>query len=313
MLPLLLLASACSIRPSTVDPGDKPSTDDGGSAVDSGTVDTGPVDTGPPLPCDLPETEPNSPYSSAMELPMEVWACGSFDDSSDSAEILFFENDEPGWIRVWARAFEIGSLADITLTLSSSDGPYGASKLSNPDSTDVTMVFPVDDEYGFYVTLAENYGRYGESYRWELMASEVKAPVEYTTQETESNDTMATANPIAHGDRIFARMDSTIDIDWFALTLPEGRSDVSLDIEAWYHGSPADTRVELYKPDGSYFAADSYNNESGAYDLDPWMQVSPTEGGTWYVKVFPEASSEGGGSAGGGEAFWYVMDVQVTQ
>lgn len=315
MIPLIALMAACNpsscVQVDVVDPYQDGATEDGGSTTDD-TGDTGPIDTGPPPPCDVPEVEPNNPYAEAQDLPMEQWACGNFDDEDDGAEIFLFENEEAGWLRVWARAFEIGSLADITLAISSNDGPYGASRLSNPDSTDAMIVFPVDDDYEFYATLSEHYGRSGDAYTWELMASEVKAPIEWNGEESEDNDTSADANPIQHGDRIFGKMNTATDYDWYYLELEEGRSDIILNIEAWFYGSPADTRVELYKPSGSLYRADSYSNEGGAYNLDPYLTASPTEGGIWTVKILPEVDSEGNSEGGGGSAFWYVLDVSVV-
>lgn len=309
LVPAVLLALACTIRPQTVDPGEKPD-DGGGDGGADGGADTGPIDTGPPLPCDVPEAEPNSPYDQANALPMEAWACGTFSEAGDLTEIMRFENDEPAWLRIWARAFEIGSLADLTLSISAGNGPYGASRLSNPDSTDAQMVFPVDDSYEFYVTLTEAYGRSGESYRWELMASEVKAPVVYNRVEAEGNDSSSTAELVAHGDRVFAYMDTAVDIDWFALELPEGRSDVTLDVDAWYFGSPANVRVELYDPSGTRFLGSSGDSSTGDTNYDPRLVGSPTQGGTWTIKVQPEPGSS---ESGGGAAFWYVLDVAVEQ
>lgn len=312
MLALLLLTIACTLRPGVGDPGDKPDADGNTSTDDTGTEDTGPVDTGPPLPCDVPEVEPNNPYSEAQELPLEQWACGSFGDSSDAAEIFYFENTEPGWIRTWARAFEIGSLADVMLTLSSNDGPYGASRLDNADSTDVMMVIPVDDEYGFYATLNESFGLSGDEYRWEFMASEVKAPVEWSVVEDDDNDTMDDAMPVADGDRVFAKMNTSADIDWYRIELPEGRVDLTLDIDGWQYGSPADTTLFFYRSDGTKYGH-SYGNSgasSGGTNADPKYDASPTSGGTWYIKIFPDVDDVGGS---GGAAYWYVLDVSVEQ
>ncbi|MCB9777114.1 MAG: hypothetical protein H6742_00955 [Alphaproteobacteria bacterium] len=316
MTSLLLLLVACNGQACVpVPPIDDP-TDDDGSSGDSGqtsedTGDTGPVDTGPPPPCDQPEVEPNNPYTQATELQLEKWACGTFSDEDDIAEIYTFENPEAGWLRVWARAFEIGSVADITVSLSSSDGPYGASRLSNPDSTDAELVFPVDDDYEFYVTLSEQYTRYGVGYRWELMASMVKPPTEWDVEEgdTTTNDTMSGAQMLENHQRVLGIMDSTIDLDWYAIELPDERVDITIDIDAWYLGSPADVRVELYKPDGTYFRGDSYSNESGYSDLDPYLTASPNAGGAWGIKILPEVDGNGNSEGGGGAAFWYVVDV----
>ncbi|MCK6506422.1 hypothetical protein L6R53_24120 [Myxococcota bacterium] len=315
MAPLLLLLSACNpsacIEVTPVDP-----SQDGGAADDTGpppddTGDTGPIDTGPAAACDVPEVEPNHPYDNAQALPMEQWACGAFGEEDDGAEIFLFENEEPGWLRIWARAYEIGSLADITLSVTSTESPYAASRLSNPDSTDVMIVFPVDDEVELYATLNEQYGRGGEAYGWNLMASQVKAPLEWTVEEQASNDSAASAQVVVDGDRVFGKMNSTTDYDWYALELPEGRSDIVVDIEAWKYGSPADIRLEFYRPDGTRYTWDSHTSEEGAYDLDPKLTPSVTYGGTWTVKVMPEVDDQGSLEGGGGAAYWYVMDVSV--
>lgn len=316
MPPLLLLLAACN--PSAcieITPGnpsvDGGATDDTATQADD-TGDTGPIDTGPAPACDLPEVEPNHPYENAQTLPMEQWACGWFADDDDGAEIFLFENAEPGWLRVWARAFEIGSLADITLSVYTTEASYAASRLSNPDSTDAMLVFPVDDEYAFYATLNEQYGRHGKAYAWNLMASQVKAPLEWNGEEQASNDTSATAQVVVDGDRIYGRMNTSTDYDWYALELPEGRTDLVIDIEAFKYGSPADIRMEFYRPDGTRYTASSNTSDEGINDADPKLTPSVTYGGTWTVKVMPETDDEGNLEGGGGSAFWYVLDVSIT-
>jgi len=312
MIPLLLFMFACDRSACVQVDVSNPNHGDGGAADDTGT----PPDTGDgggstdDQPCDVPEVEPNSPIADAMVIPMEQWACGTFSDASDLSEVLFFQNTEPGWIRVWSRAFDIGSLADLTLTLSSDEGTFAASRLSNPDSTDAEIIFPIEGLYGFYATLNEQYSRSGKAYYWELMGSMVKAPVEWTSTESASNDSRTTADPVADGDRIYGLMDSTIDYDWYSLEVPEGRTDIVLDIDAWFYGSPADTRIELYKPDGTLFRSNSASNREGFYDLDPYLSTSLTEPGVWTFKVMPEIAENGSG--GGGRAFWYVLDVSTT-
>ncbi|RME24696.1 MAG: hypothetical protein D6798_10620 [Deltaproteobacteria bacterium] len=310
VISLLLLLAACNPTACVEVPVGDPTQDGDGSAVgdSGGPDDSGPVDTGPPPPCDVPEVEPNSPYSNAQDLPMEQWACGVFSDPDDLTEIFYFENDRAGWLRVWGRAFEIGSLADLTLTVAATDGPYAATRLGNPTSTDTDLIFPVDDDYGFYVTLSETYTRSGDSYRWELMASEVKAPVKWTSEEGSDNDSATRAEPITSGDRRLAFMNSTTDIDWYAIELPEGGAPVTIDVDAWYYGSPADVRAEFYEPDATtLFRAASGSTTNGANDLDPHLEPSPTEGGTWYVKVIPDSSG------GGGAAYWYVIEVDIEE
>ena len=53
---------------------------------------------------------------------MGSWACGVIDRAGDGE---FFEvtTIEDGWIRVWTRAAEIGSTADITLAVTGDPFP----------------------------------------------------------------------------------------------------------------------------------------------------------------------------------------------
>lgn len=312
MTPYLLLFLACNrmacVDFNPVDPGDDPTGTDTSEPTDTG--DSGGTEPTPGLPCDVPEHEPNSPYAKANVLPLEVWACGTF-AKGDVSEIFYTETVEDGWLRVWSRAFEIGSLADLTLAISSSDGPYGASKIQNPDSTDATLVFPIEDTPSFYITLSEHFGRSGDPYSWELMVSSVKAPVEWTSGEVGSNDTRATAEPITSGDRRFSRIDSATDYDWYSFELGEGTHDLTLDIDAWFFGSPVDVELELYAPDGTLEKSDSSSNEEGYYNLDPYLTATVTEAGLWTLRVQPETNDEGYSLGGGGSAFWYVLDVGV--
>lgn len=315
MAPLLLLLSACNpsacIEVTPIDPSqDGGATDDTGPPPDD-TGDTGPIDTGPAPPCDVPEVEPNQPYALAQELPMEQWACGSFQEGGENTEMFRFENDEAGWLRVWARAFEIGSLADLTLSLYSTDGTFAASRISNPDSTDAMIVFPVDDEYEFVTTLNEQYGRSGDAYAWDLMASQVKSPLEWTLEEQAGNDTVGGAQVVVDGDRVFGRINATTDYDWFAVELPEGQSDITFDVEAYKYGSPADIRMELYRPNGTLYTYSASTSDEGLNDLDPKLARTVTYGGTWTVKLMTEVDDDGSLQGGGGIAYWYVLDVRV--
>ncbi len=312
LTPLLLLACnrmAC-VEIDPVDPTDDTDPIDTSEPTDSGDGGGGTEPT-PGLPCDQPEREPNNPYSNAQALPMEQWACGTF-DKGDLSEIFLVQTTEIGWVRVWSRAYAVGSLADLTLALSSSDGPYGASKLQDPESTDATIVFPIDETPSLYITLSEHYGRTGDAYFWELMVSSVKAPTEWTSQEGSSNDTRATAEPITSGDRRFGRIDSATDYDWYSLEVGEGVHDVTIDIDAFQYDSPADVMVELYDPSGTYYRKDSSSNESGTYNADPLLSATLTTAGTWTFKVQPETDSSGSSLAGGGKAFWYVVEPTLV-
>ena len=62
----------------------------------------------------------------------------------------------------------------------------------------------------------------GARHDYEIMASWVKSPVSYTTDEKEPNDTQNVGQDLTSGDHVFGWLDDSIDSDWYRLELLQG-------------------------------------------------------------------------------------------
>ncbi|MFQ5549855.1 MAG: putative Ig domain-containing protein [Gemmatimonadales bacterium] len=67
--------------------------------------------------------------------------------------------------------------------------------------------------------------------------------------ETEPNDTLATANPIAFGDTVTGAIGVANDIDFFSFTVDAG-TFIEIDVDAWEVGSPLDPVIGFFGPTG---------------------------------------------------------------
>ena len=116
--------------------------------TDSGESDSGDtaVDTAPPPPCPLMEEEPNGDFDTAQIVQMEKWICGTFDEASDSAadlDVFSFTTSEEGWVKMWARGQDIGSSADLMLTIKI--GNETALSTFSMGSFDPVLTIPVEE------------------------------------------------------------------------------------------------------------------------------------------------------------------------
>lgn len=295
---LLVSCRGCSsCTPQLPDNDDDDDDDDVDTSED--TADTA-EDTSEPPPCTVPEVEPNDSYEVAQELPMEAWACGTLLEEGD-VEFLHFENQDAGWLRVWARGADFGSNADLQLVMTDESLEYSAINLAKPGSTDPEMVVPVPAGLSWYVTVADQYFGYGEYHDWKLIASMTKVPLDWSVEESDDNNSLAKGQYIGSGDRVFARIESSSDRDWYIVEIPDGKTLVSLRIEAWNFGSPLHAVLSLYGPGGADVLKETDHGDH-ASDLDPSFETDVSEAGEYGILV---KSDEGSGSP----LYWYVLEA----
>ncbi len=301
---ILLSCNGCSacIGDLPTDDGDNESQD---TAADTGEQDTA-ADTGPAPPCAQPEVEPNSPLASAQELQLEQWACGDLLTENDQ-DIFRFTTTTTGWVKLWVRGADLGTSSNLQLTLQDASYDYSTLVTSSPDSADPILVFPSDGNHTFYTTISDQYGGSGEDYFWEFLASEVKEPVSWDVEEIEPNNGIQDGLLVEAGDRIFGIIEAASDADWFLVEVPAPEDDEKINIVArvyaWNYGSPLDGHLYLYDPDESYSTGANIGEDS--YDKDPILEKTATAGGTWGIKLAPHDG------IGGGEAYWYVLEIDV--
>jgi len=256
------------------------------------------------------DEEPNNNNEDAQQVPLEEWICGEFNESNDF-DVFLFNFPEEGWLKVWGRGADIGSLSDLILTVDKgSDVAISAAQFN---STDPLMIIPVDEAGPIYAMMQEQYGGTGDENFYELLISQVKSPVEYNQIEEDdfnANNSPSGANPVEDGSRVFGRTSDNYDTDWYRISLPEGEQvTLNISIEAFMEGSPIDPIIYLYPAEAFESSAANYvairnNSLEDANNLDPEINYTTDEGGEWAILV------ENNGS-GGSDFHWYVMDISV--
>ncbi|MFZ5478647.1 MAG: putative metal-binding motif-containing protein [Myxococcota bacterium] len=214
--------------------------DSGDSAEDSG-----------PLPmCELEEVEPNG-FDELQTLPTDVTACGHFDVAYDQ-DWFELTTLEDGWLEVGVDAASRGSSADAQFDFL--DAASGESVVVKGSylSTDPRLVVPLSTVGTFYVGLGETTFLYGEDYRWYLMATITKPPVEWTVTEADDNDTVEVAQPFAYGDTLFGTIAEPDDFDWYSVEVDDTLTPVQFSVVAYGVGAPTDLVLKLHEVDATY-------------------------------------------------------------
>jgi PKD repeat protein len=104
--------------------------------------------------------------------------------------------------------------------------------------------------------------------------------IRYYPDSSESNNTFGSATPLPLGPGLaFRTLFAAGDEDWYALTLTPG----ILVAETLNLGDGADTRIELYAPDGTTILA--FNDNQAPGDPSSLIQYSIGAGGTFFLRV----------------------------
>ena len=276
------------------------SNDDGDDPSDGGGVGGSTGGLTDPPPCDVPEEEPNDSRSEAQDLPPEQWACGFISEQGD-IESFNTVASEDGWMTVWARGAVFGSTADLQVLiedLDDNDNKAGQSWM--PGSTDALLTVPVAAGTEWLVQVVDDQSTYSDSHEWQLIATIDKPPVEWDFSENEGagNNAIWSGLPLEDGDVVYGTLERN-DQDFWTFEVPEGRTVVDVRVHAWNFGSPADTRVTLYRPDETVERSKSTGETS--YDRDPLIGRTIYDAGTWALKVDLAG-------AGGSPLYWYTVE-----
>jgi len=286
--------------------------------TDSDTGDTAdtttPVDTAPPPPCDVPENEPNDGMDQANAFELEQRACGGF-TVEDDGEWLVFPAGDAQWIRVAVDAASMGSAADVTLTVNALESFTNTLLSSTMYWEDPWIVFPALGDSEYHLFLSERSNQYGDDHEWEVLASEDKAPVEWTVDEIEDNNLAERAQTVEAGEVVFGVISEPDDYDWFHIPVPDIGEKISWDVnvEAYTSGSPLASRITLYDADIAGADMDDVDwlatswSDSAEYDMDPRIEIQ-SEGATdWYLVIKNPTTS---GSGRGSPFHWYTISIQ---
>ncbi len=297
----ILMLSACNGCAPHLGTNNNHSRTDTSPPPDSGdTAET--ADTSARLPprCNSLEVEPNDSLDLSQPVTMEEWWCGVFVGTGalGDPEFMNFTTDQPGWLSVAVEASARGSSADAQFLLYDEEGQsvfvYGGLATSDP-----RIVIPTDTVGQYGVVIAESGYLTGDDYTWALMASQVKAPVQWTFEEAEDNDTTELANPFELGGTVFAKMGTVGDRDWFHVSVPDGLQAVTFTVEAFGSGSPVDIKLHIYEAGVSKKTC--YHGVVD-YDLDPDCELKVTTSHEYDVLVEDEYDT--------GSSFnWYTMTI----
>lgn len=263
------------------------------------TEDTAPiVDTSVEPPCAVPEVEPNE--ATATPIPLEVQGCGEFQAALDF-DRWTFTPARPAWIALIVESTSIGSQADTNVILTA--GTDATEMRDWEGGQDVRLVIPVSPvTYTALVTEASGQGG-TDRYYYDLLVTEVKEPVEWTTTETAAdNDELADATELVDGDAVFGLSDGANDVDAYFVRVPAGAHTVTFDVDAYSYGSPGDFRLFLYNAGGTQIGQARYGEQG--FELDPWLSYASSGDETLVVTVREE-------SGRGGSAWWYRLAVEL--
>lgn len=287
-----------------------------GSADTSEDTDSGSGDSALPAMCEVEEVEPNV-FATPQALPMEAVACGVFESAADQ-EWFTFEVTRADWLRVTASAESRGSSADTLLAISFTESDATMLVKDSYLSSEASAVFPVTQTGGFHVGITEQDARGGEDYFWYLIATVSKPPVDWTFQEVEDNDDLASAEVLPLDDIVLGTFGvpefGLADEDWYVIQTPPGATDapegspyvtaIRFEVRANSYGSPVDPILHLKEADGTdVWGEDRFGRLD--YDLDPFDETKVTEAHEWYVSIQNEREGEGS------PFHWYTLQVSA--
>jgi hypothetical protein len=300
MLVAWSLTGGCTCRPDI--PVEQTETPDETGAADTAPTRTGDTAPPPPVgPCALFEVEPNGTVAEAFALPTDRYLCGAFDAAADF-DYYAVELASDGWLGVYVDAQIRGSLADVTLAVTSDVG-VGVERGDDEATRDAHLLFPAPAGRYTVLLLDANFQGDTASFFYELVATVAKKPVDETGVEHEPNGTSDLAQTVRDGDLLLGASDDANDVDWYAIDVPAGPHRVVLDLDGYALGSPGNFTVWTY-PDGLIGNPRVTANGLGGAGFDPYAEVDSSGNERLYVRV-EEALGKGG------LGWWYALSVRV--
>ncbi len=248
-------------------------------------------------------------------MALEQTACGCFTEQADG-EWLVFPAEDAEWIRIQVDAASRGSAADVAFNISALESFAVTLITGTMYSEDPWIVFPALGDAEYHLYLSERAGQYGDDYEWQLLASEDKAPVEYTVVEVEDNDTADQAQDLPAGETVLGIISEPGDYDWYHIPVPDpGDAEKikwTIDVEAYTSGSPLASRITLYESDVVGADLDDVDwlatsfADSEDYDQDPKIEIQSEEASDWYLVIKNPTS---GGNDRGSPFHWYSLAI----
>ena len=278
---------------------------DSGEREETGDSTDSVVDTAPPPLCEQVEVEPNDAGEDATVIAREREACGEFSGGLD-LDWFEFETRAAGWIEIDIDAGERGSAADVNLSLVSEDD-LALTIQDGAGSSDPYVLVPVPGADTWHLILNEERVQGGdEDFEYFFHVSEAKEPISYDGVEEEDHDGWETAQELAVGERVFAKIEETAERDWYVIHTPDDKTVLRAEVTAHRLGSPLDAKLVMWM-----------ESEEGGALADDWAEWTDTnpfdvgmdpafervgDGDTWYLQVFKS-------TGGAGPLYWYTIEV----
>lgn len=296
------LSAACSCGEPSLPP---PPTTPPQETADTATEMTG--DTAPPLPCEVPEVEPNDTVLEPTLLPTDYVGCGGFAFDGDfdnwSVEVL-----DSSWLSVSVIADE-GSVANVAIILSGDESGIAAARDDDEEDPDVHMVFPAQPDT-YSINVREEAAKSGERYTYEILASVAKEPLFIDADglvidwvdEVEPNDDIPLATPLRNGDAHLGATQQPFDIDWYRVAVPAGKHTLTFEIQAYAKGSAGNFQFVLFSE-----ALEVLERKTGGQPpsrRDPFLRYDSDGDEVLYLQVSEEDNL-------GNPATWYLLDTRV--
>ena len=202
---------------------------------------------------------------------------------------------------------DIGSTADVAVVV---DGPFGSvTREGNEEANDVDLLFPVGSgRYDLLIT--EETASSGERYYYDLLATVQKEPFEVDREDPSTNTTASSALVLQSGERVLGFLDDlATGEDWYVVDVPPGRHLVTIDVQGFAEGSPADTSVWLYDasldslPEGCRMQCEISDGAQPG-ERDPYFEYDSGGNEAVYVRIRDTMGRTGA-------AYWYVLRVDV--
>lgn len=207
------------------------------------TSDPATTDTSPAPPCPFPEEEPNNRPDESTPMAIEQRMCGALSEG-DAVDVFGVELDDDGWIEVEVEGDEGSVMQPQWFFQGASLALQASSSVSRPDAM---RRFEVPA--GTYsLAISDREAGSGERFTYRALVSEIKAPVVFDVEESEPNDEWREAQVLTDDEAVFGFMDDADDPDqdWYRISVPVGRHDVIVDVDAMDAGSGANLVVELF-------------------------------------------------------------------
>ncbi len=195
---------------------------------------------------DVTETESNNSPTEATAVAIGDRISGVVSPAGD-IDFFVFTADSGVTVDIDVEASVTGSSLDSYVEVLGLDSvTVVAANDDDFQSLDSRIRYAVPATGEYFFSIRDLGSRGGATYQYAVLLEAVPPP---DVQESEPNNSSATANTVVFGDVIGGVIDPTGDVDFFAFTAPTG-SVVDIDVVASQVGSSLDAFLELYDTDG---------------------------------------------------------------